>query len=93
MYILFLILSIICVICLAKLDKKHCIDNNQPIDKNSSYDGWLEYYNGRTNIYKILLALCFVPCLNIVVLFITGIISLVFLIHRLFNLNIFKKLF
>lgn len=95
MYILALILSIILIIVIAKWDKRlSTIKNKKPfvIEEPEWSVGWIEYYKGRINIYKILIGCSFVPAINIILcilLILIILFKIIFIILNKFSNKLF----
>jgi len=95
MYILAVIFCIIITILIAKFDKKKCIKLDEGefvIEKPSKYSGWIDYYKGRVNIYKILIVCSLIPWINYFLLFISTVIIVLFILYYIIN-KITNKLF
>lgn len=92
MYILFLILSVISVFVLAKVDNNASKKMNWKM-VHGKYDLWVETNEGRKKIYLIFLLISLIPCLNILMVGASFLITLGILFYMVAQSDISKKLF
>lgn len=89
-YIIIVILSILLLYLLRKLDKKY-VEKYDGHIKEGIYYSWIETYNGREKIYKILFIISLIPYVNNVLSMLLLILAFgMWLNLQLTNLNIFK---